>query len=180
MPATRPRRRPAEQACRPHDRLAIRGQQVGLADRLAQRLVVLELDDLGRVDRDVVVRRSLANELVDARARGLQIDGMDRHARDAHGLEAVWSPAHAHPPCGATAIGVLREDREVEPDRPRLRIAEVELDPLVEVGDGATPADLPQTGDAGDHREALDLASACSARPRRGSAAVGRRGSCRP
>src|SRR5450759_3009434 len=64
------------------------------------------------------------------------------------------------------------DDLEIEPQRPAIDVLEIALDPPVEVG--IVPrADLPETGDAGFHRQpppvpdviALDLGGQRRARP---------------
>jgi len=53
----------------------------------------------------------------------------------------------------------LREDPEVEPERPRARVLEVEREPAIELVDLAAAADLPQARDPWNHGKSLRVIS---------------------
>src|SRR5688572_4641888 len=69
---------------------------------------------------------------------------------DAGGGVLAGAPARQHHGDGAG------KDGEVQGRAPTVRIAEVELDPLL-IAAGAAPAHLPEAGDAGGHAEATEL-----------------------
>src|SRR4051794_2022906 len=77
----------AEELRRPYDRLTVSGHELATTDDFAELRVVLHSDELGGVDRDMLGKLTLRDQLLAASKRARHIQAVDAAVED---FGAIW------------------------------------------------------------------------------------------